>query len=348
MTSMLEFHPFEDVLMACGATESVSLWGTENGESLISFDNGNPKGSRMTTCSWINEESSSLFLIGCDDGSVRIWGEILETYGEPSRQQPSLVSAFYACPMEAGQRGSGLICEWQPSSATLLAGGNSSVLKCWDLDAEKLVCELETNTKANITTMTTAWDFDSGRIDSAQGYLGIGPDIVVSGHSDGSLKIFDLRMHRPAAEKSLNSPPSSRQRRRPTVYAEHQSWVVSTAFTGYSNRYEIISGTVSGEIKAWDLRLSSSIRTLEVQRSNMTTMAIHPRIPLVATGSHAQFIKILTLDGDTLQVVRYHEKMASHRIGPVSCLAFHRYKPLLAGGSTDTFIGLYSPKKNLI
>jgi len=78
----------------------------------------------------------------------------------------------------------------------------------------------------------------------------------------------------------------------------------------------------------------------------MTTFSVHKSIPMIATGSHAQFIKLLTLDGDTISIVRYHEKMASHRIGPVSCLAFHPYKPLLAAGATDTFIGLYKTKKD--
>ena len=91
--------------------------------------------------------------------------------------------------------------------------------------------------------------------------------------------------------------------------------------------------------------MSASLRTAEVQRSTLTALTVHPRIPVAATGSHAQFIKLLTLEGDTLQVLRYHERMASHRIGPVSCLAFHKYKPLLAAGSTDTFIGLYAPKR---
>ena len=79
----------------------------------------------------------------------------------------------------------------------------------------------------------------------------------------------------------------------------------------------------------------------------MTTLAVHPKIPIMATGSHAQFIKVLTHDGDTLQVLRYHEKMANHRIGPVSCVAFHPFKPVLAAGATDKFIGLYAPKKTI-
>jgi regulatory associated protein of mTOR len=79
----------------------------------------------------------------------------------------------------------------------------------------------------------------------------------------------------------------------------------------------------------------------------MTALAVHRSIPIVATGSHAQFIKIVSLDGDTLEVIRYHEEMAGHRIGPVGCLVFHPHKLLLASGGTDEIVGLYGPKKSL-
>ena len=108
---------------------------------------------------------------------------------------------------------------------------------------------------------------------------------------------------------------------------------------------QIMSGSVAGDIKFWDIRLTSSTRTLEIQRSPMTAFAGHPRIPVLATGSHDQFIKILTLDGDTLNVKRYHEvfRGTAQRIGPVSCLAFHPNKLLLAAGFTDEFLSIYSP-----
>lgn len=77
----------------------------------------------------------------------------------------------------------------------------------------------------------------------------------------------------------------------------------------------------------------------------MTAMAIHPNVPLVAAGSVSQFIKLFALDGETLQVIRYHEEMAGHRMSPVCCLAFHPNKLLLAGGGTDNNVSVYSPKK---
>ena len=194
MTSLLTFHPYENYLMACGATDAVSLWDTESGERRTIFNNGNPRGSRMTSSFWINEDSSSLFLVGCDDGTVRIWGDILRSNGESCSRPPSLLSAFHAAPMEAGHRGSGLVCEWQPFSGTLVAGGNSKYIRCWDLEAEKVVNKLDTNSEAYVTTLTTAWDYDSlGIRSSASRESSIGMDVVVAGYSDGTLKIFDIR-----------------------------------------------------------------------------------------------------------------------------------------------------------
>jgi len=346
MTGLLRFHSYENVLMACGALDFVTMWNTENGNELAHFVNGNPKGTRITGATWINEEMEAKFLVGCDDGTVRIWGNLLEANGEGCSQRPSLLSSFNAVPTTADRSGSGLVCEWQPFSGTLLAGGSSKFIRCWDLQAEKPVRQLETNTDAYVTTLTTAWDYDSlGMGSTPQGYQGIGRDIVVAGHSDGSLKILDMRAK--SAGNDMLGRPASRPRRAPSQYTEHKSWVVATAFTGYGSRYELISGTVAGDIKVWDLRMSSSIRTLEIQRSTMTALAVHSKIPMVATGSSAQFIKIITLDGDTLQVIRYHGTAGTDRIGPVSSLAFHRYKPLLAAGATDNLIGLYTPKKQI-
>lgn len=346
MTALINFHPYEDYLMACGATDSVTLWDTESGKRVTKFENGNPKGSRMTSSFWINEGTFSHFLVGSDDGIVKIWSNILLDNGECCRDPPSLVSAFSSVPMEAGHFGtSGLVLEWQAFSGTLLAGGNSRSIRCWDLEAEKITNKFATNCNECVTTMTTAWQYESmGRGPSSQENSGISRNTVVAGFSDGSVRIFDMRMNA-AVSEMRGSTMSKRPRFKPTVYNEHKSWVVNAAFTGYADRFELLTGTLAGEIKFWDLRMSASTKTLEVQRSTMTTLAVHQKIPIIATGSHAQFIKILTLDGDTMQVIRYHEKIANHRIEPVSCVTFHPNKPLFAAGATDTYIGLYATKK---
>ena len=92
-------------------------------------------------------------------------------------------------------------------------------------------------------------------------------------------------------------------------------------------------------------------------------MSIHNCAPVMATGSHKQFIKILTLSGDLLSMIRllilqtcfdlyvligncsyrYHDGFLGQRIAPVSCLAFHPHKMLLAAGATDHIVAIYAP-----
>ena len=334
MTSMLKFHPFENALMVCDDQDGISIWDYEKGDRSSVFRNGNPKGSRMTTSFWINEASSSLFFVGCDDGSARIWDGIVASNGDISPQCPTLAASFFAVPdMAAGQRGSGLICEWQQFSGKLFAGGNSDFIHCWDLGSERCSSTLETNTEACITTLTTAWDPDEGSTQS-----NYGPEIVVAGHSDGSLRVFDVRSPQVAMVNS------GRRSRRPSHYTEHGSWIVDTFFSNYAGRHGIVSGSIEGDIRLWDLRLPNSLRTLDVQRTPMTALSVHKQIPIAASGSHAQFIKIVTLEGETLQVVRFHEEMSGHRIGPVSCLEFHKNKLLLAAGATNSLVSIYKPK----
>jgi WD40 repeat protein len=77
----------------------------------------------------------------------------------------------------------------------------------------------------------------------------------------------------------------------------------------------------------------------------MTAMAVHGKIPMIAVGSQAQFVKLMTLDGDSIQVIRHCEMNHNRIIGMVSCLAFHPRHSLLAAGGTDNLIHLFSPKK---
>lgn len=77
----------------------------------------------------------------------------------------------------------------------------------------------------------------------------------------------------------------------------------------------------------------------------MTAMAAHSHVPMFATGSPSQFIKITSHDGTTQQVIRYHEKIAGQRLGPVSSLSFHPHKPILAAGFADEIVSVFAPKK---
>lgn len=344
MSCILKFHAYEDALCVCDGHDGVSVWDSRKKGWTSTFHNGNPKGTRMTSATWVNEMSSSLFLVGCDDGSVRIWDGPLQPNGRGSKKSPSLSAAFFAAPGMVAGGGSGLVLDWQQYSGRLIAGGSGNQIRCWDLNAEKCASVIETESSECVTTINTAWRYDPYGIGSTtEGYRGLGPDTIVVGHGDGTIKLFDIRVKRHVAEVQKGKGRPSR-RPRISKYDGHSSWIVSACLTGYSSRPEVVSGSVDGEIKTWDLRLSSSLRKYTAQRRPMTALSVHPGIPMVATGSHAQFIKVMTLDGDTLQTIRYHEALSGHRIGPVSCLEFHPYKPLLAAGGTDSIVSIYSPK----
>jgi regulatory associated protein of mTOR len=79
-----------------------------------------------------------------------------------------------------------------------------------------------------------------------------------------------------------------------------------------------------------------------VHKSPLTAVSVHNCAPIMATGSQAQFIKILTLAGDQLGMIKYHDGFMGNRIGPVCCLAFHPVRMLMAAGSTDNLLSIYS------
>jgi hypothetical protein len=128
-------------------------------------------------------------------------------------------------------------------------------------------------------------------------------------------------------------------------FVEHQTWVVNVEMQRGGGKH-IISGSVSGDIKFWDIRghRTSSIKTIELHRSAMTALAVHEFAPIVASGSHNQFIKIMDTGGNLISMIRYHEGFLGQRIGPVSCLEFHPHRPVLAAGATDSIVAIYSSR----
>ncbi|GMF12432.1 unnamed protein product [Phytophthora lilii] len=220
----------------------------------------------------------------------------------------------------------------------MYAGGNSSMLRGWDLRQEKCTVALSTQTDSCITSMASDESI---------------PGMVVSGFGDGTLRIFDSRSRPDYAVK--------------TIMKEHSSWVVQTHI--YAGRNELLTGSVTGELKFWDLRYpKNSVKSLEAHRSPMTALAVHDYAPIFArcvlayyyarvnckiltfvfpyfSGSHNQFIKVFRSDGEQLALIRYHEGFLGERIGPVSCLAFHPHRLFLAAGATDSVVAVYSSDK---
>jgi WD40 repeat protein len=376
-TSLLTFHPFEPLLVVADDSDGITVWNFEDGRCRGAFANFNPLGSRMTALEWLNPASRSLLLVGSDDGMVRIWGGLLECQspgGEPffedkggfttvngagggdpadsgsvestrysvARAGPGhgggtgghgsgrrLITAFNAVPdILKGQRGSGLVSLWQQKSGTLFCGGNSPRLRAWDLHREQCCLEWPAYTESCVTVVASPDGSTSGVSQSAKsaGAPCPSPSTIVAGCGDGSIHLFDIR-----------------EGGRPVrVLREHSSWIVNVHFTRSMGGNEMLSASAAGDMRFWDIRMSQSLSALSIQRNPMTALVVHERLPIIASGSHNQFVKVLTIDGETISVIRYHDGFLGQRIGPISALAFHPNRLVLAAGATDSIVSVYA------
>ena len=320
--------------------------------------------TRITSMTWINESYDALLALGADNGTISIWRDTSTSHvslgsnsqythnkgsgsGNSARGDhsilnasdninSSLASSFFALPDVAETtRGSGVLMSWQQHSGTMVVGGNSSTIRLWDLGREQCVRVFSTG----LDTCTTA--IASKSVPSTPpvaGQKGVNPSSVndeyslswtFAGFADGSIGVFDERIQGTG---------------RVATAREHSAWIVAAHFR--PDVAEVITASVRGSVKFWDLRTMRSYKTLEVHKSPLTALAVHRCAPIMATGSHAQFIKILTLGGEQLgSIIKYHDGFLGQRIGPVSCLAFHPTKVLLAAGATDSIVSIYGEKK---
>lgn len=317
-------------------------------------------------------------MTGADDGTVQIWRDNIDSdstcvdgsteveneglssttgsanisaghppaVGEPN-QSTVLTAAFCALPdIAASSRGSGLITDWQQHAGVLAVGGNSETIRLWDVQREQCVRTLFTGMKqctSAISCQSISWkqlgnvhgDYSSefGKLASQMNTEGDRSQPqsfwswIFAGFGDGSVGVFDQRV--PNQGGKVHSA------------REDTHWIVHAAVR--EDIPQVITGALHGGVKFWDLRTMRVFKTIEVHKSPLTAMALHNCAPIIATGSHKQFIKILTFAGEQLSMIRYHDGFLGQRIAPVSCLAFHPHKMLLAAGSTDQIIAIYAP-----
>jgi regulatory associated protein of mTOR len=124
--------------------------------------------------------------------------------------------------------------------------------------------------------------------------------------------------------------------------ADVGTWIVA-AYTRH-DLPQVITASVKGTVRFWDIRNMRVYKTLDVFKHPLTALAVHRCLPIMATGSHAQVVKVFTMGGDQLdRDIKYHDGFLGQRIGPVSCLAFHPNKMMLASGASDNLVSIYSP-----
>jgi WD40 repeat protein len=134
--------------------------------------------------------------------------------------------------------------------------------------------------------------------------------ILASGSWDGMIKIWDLRSHECLF-----------------TFAEHSDRVESLAFCQDGI---LISGSMDRSIKFWNLATGSCERTI-LSQFPVWTIALNPRLPILAFGGYAAEVKLLCLQ--THQYLNNLEEKFD--IGYMGDVIFSDDGQILANGSED-------------
>ncbi|KAJ6816602.1 regulatory-associated protein of TOR 2 isoform X1 [Iris pallida] len=302
--------PFSPIVVAADENEGIRVWNYEEATPLNTFDNHNLPDRGISKLCLMNELDDSLLLVASYDGNVRIWKD----YTVKGKQK--LVTAFSSTPGHRhGVRSVNAVVDWQQQSGYLYASSDMSHIRVWDLDKEQNICSILSSSDSNISALSAS------QVHGGQ---------FASGFADGSVRIFDVR--------TPDMPICATR-----LHKKREERVVGIGFQPGLDPNKIVSASQAGDIQFLDIRnLSEAYLTIDAHRRSLTALAIHRHAPVIASGSAKQIVKVFSLEGEQLSIIRYYPTFMAQRIGSVSCLTFHPYRVLLAAGAADACVSIYA------
>lgn len=304
--------PFSPIVVAADENECIRVWNYEEAALLNSFNNHDLSDRGISKLCLVNELDDSLLLVASGDGNVRVWKD----YTIKAKQK--LVTAFSSVQgHRPGVRGMNAVVDWQQQSGYLYASGETSSIALWDLDKEQLVSSIPSSSSS---------DSSISALSASQVHGGQ----FAAGFTNGSIRIFDIRT--PEMLVSTARPHTQKVER-----------VVGIGFQPGLDPSKIVSASQAGDIQFLDTRnQTEAYLTIDAHRGSLTALAIHRHAPVIASGSAKQIVKVFSLEGEQLSIIRYYPTFMAQRIGSVSCLTFHPYRVLLAAGAADACISVYA------
>ena len=314
----MAMHPFENHLYAADRN-SFSLWSfgqrsgladtssTPNISSphrssachdstcLIGSQSNNLSDDhKVTSLQLLNPSSNTLVMLASDDGSIKLWStkivnKVMSSSFNSSisgsdtgqlRLESKLVSAFtifgdmatlqskpvdkFGHKVDTSMTGSTtasaigsqtprIILKWEQNNGQLVAGGDYKVIRIWDAMTETKLRDIPTDCITSVSCISSDEDH-----------------LICAGCSDGSIRIFDRR------EPYV-------QRVRPITFREHTHPIVAAQLFPESSTspFFVISTSSFGDVKFWDRRMLTSIRTMNVS-NEITAMTFHPEADVFA------------------------------------------------------------------
>ncbi|XP_019058409.1 PREDICTED: regulatory-associated protein of TOR 1-like isoform X3 [Tarenaya hassleriana] len=306
-TSLL--HPFSPIVIAADENERIRVWNYEEATLLNGFDNHDFPEKGISKLCLVNELDDCLLLVASCDGSIRIWRDYM------TKGKQKLVTAFSSIQgHKPSTRGLNAVVDWQQQSGYLYSSGEMSSIMLWDVEKEQLVNSIPSFSDCGVTALSTS------QVHGSQ---------LAAGFADGSVRLYDVR-----------SPDMLVCSTRPHQRAER---VVGISFQPGLDSAKIVSASQAGDIRFVDIRTTKdTYLTIDAHRGSLTALAVHRHAPIVASGSAKQLIKVFSLQGEQLGIIRYYPSFMAQKIGSVSCLTFHPYQVLLTAGAADPFVSIYA------
>jgi len=251
-------------------------------------------------------------MTGSSDGVIKVFR------GYESKREVELVTSFRALTdLEQSTKSAGLVFEWQQSRGQVLVAGDVRSIRVWNAGTEICTADINARSGAPITSLTS---------DQVEGWL------FIAGFGDGALRIYDQRA----------KPQSALVK----IWKEHKSWVTNVHLQRGGQR-ELISASRNGDVKLWDIRSSTSIKTIVAAQQGLRTLAVHEHAPVFAVGGEKGAVKLWSTSGKMLSSFEPYTGSATRFLGAtgsgVSAVAFHPHKMMVAGAAVgETWVNIFA------
>ncbi|KAF8983243.1 hypothetical protein BGZ46_010615 [Entomortierella lignicola] len=300
----LIMHSYEPHMVIADDKRNISVWNWKEGQLLNRFSNSDPRGAAITSVKYINEEDVAMLMVASGEGVVRLYRK----YEEPN--QTDIVTSWRALTdMLPSSRSTGTIADWQQGRGALLVGGDARIIRVWDAARELCISDIPTRSGAPVTSITS---------DQVAG------NIFVVGFGDGAVRVYDRRQ--PQHDAMV------------MTWKKHKSWIQNVRMQRGGFR-ELISGSVDGVVKVWDIRHQDSLQTIDT-RDPISALDLHNHAPVLACGSPSNYFKVYNVNGQSVSTVRSYSGLFGQRQAKVTSLGFHPHEYVFGVGGDDGLVSI--------
>lgn len=214
----------------------------------------------------------------------------------------------------------GMCMAWEQRTSQIAVGGDSKTMRIWDANKEMKALQFQTGS-------------DMSYVSGLNFAANSAPNLICAGFGDGSVRMYDIRQHRPLVQ----------------AYTDLKDQILdcqiqdSGGFVG-----NLVCGSKDGAVRVYDTKAKQVVRSLNLGQK-IVNLSIHKRAFALAAWTANQYVTIHSLlaNGPQLNVIKNHEGILGHRLGPVGCLSFHPHLLELATGPTDGSVAVYTLRKTI-